>query len=280
MSLIKNKDELLKIKIALEDNFPDSFQLFNIVQLILTEDGIEREVYVNEDFNNKDLAILVFEKIQMPKQDFALFCTKNSLEKLKKIVDEKVDWTKFNQFNGITEERFEMIKRCVPPGFNYYTDGTFFTYHLWPHCQLEDVSKDAEPRKQDESNVCIKPLDSQWISLLTKSWKYHDEGTMKMLKTLVDIGRVFGLFVKDEKEPVAWMLIYGDGFLGMLRTNEKYRNRGFGSLLVETLVEEVKSRGLIPVLCIEDGNDFAMNFYSKRGFKKCLTVYWFFAKPI
>ena len=43
MSLIKNKDELLKIKIALEDNFPDSFQLFNIVQLILTEDGIERE---------------------------------------------------------------------------------------------------------------------------------------------------------------------------------------------------------------------------------------------
>ena len=86
---------------------------------------------------------------------------------------------------------------------------TFFTYHLWPHCQLEDVSKDAEPRKQDESNVCIKPLDSQWISLLTKSWKYHDEGTMKMLKTLVDLGRVFGLFVKDEKEPVAWMLIYG-----------------------------------------------------------------------
>ena len=66
----------------------------------------------------------------------------------------------------------------------------------------------------------------------------------------------------------------------MLRTNEKYRNRGFGSRLVETLVEEVKSRGLIPVLCIENGNDFAKNFYSKRGFKKCSTVYWFFAKPI
>ena len=77
--------------LSLEPNSSFSFPLFLLNVLV--------EVYVNEDFNNKDLAILVFEKIQMPKQDFALFCTKNSLEKLKKIVDEKVDWTKFNQFN-------------------------------------------------------------------------------------------------------------------------------------------------------------------------------------
>ena len=68
-----------------------SFPLFLLNVLV--------KVYVNEDFNNKDLAILVFENVQLPKQDIALFCTQNSLEKLKKIVDEKVDWTKFNQFN-------------------------------------------------------------------------------------------------------------------------------------------------------------------------------------
>ena len=38
----------------------------------------------------------------------------------------------------------------------------------------------------------------------------------------------------------------------MLRTNEKYQNRGYGSLLVKTMVEEVKSRGLIPVVLIEE----------------------------
>ena len=45
---------------------------------------------------------------------------------------------------------------------------------------------------------------------------------------------------------------FRDGELGMLRTNEKYQNRGYGSLLVKTMVEEVKSRGLIPVVLIEE----------------------------
>ena len=76
---------------------------------------------------------------------------------------------------------------------------------------MSKVSKTEDDlrKKQEEKSVCIKNIDSQWVSLLTNSWKFCDEGTMKMLKTLVDIGRVFGLFVKDEKEPVAWMLIYG-----------------------------------------------------------------------
>ena len=65
----------------------------------------------------------------------------------------------------------------------------------------------------------------------------------------------------------------------MLRTNERFQNRGYGSLLVKKLAEEVKSRGLIPALCIEDDNDLAMNFYSKRGFEKESTVYYVSVKP-
>ena len=44
MSLSMSKDDLLKIKSALEFNLPNSLQLYSIVQQILTEDGIEREV--------------------------------------------------------------------------------------------------------------------------------------------------------------------------------------------------------------------------------------------
>ena len=64
MSLIKNKDELLKIKITLEDNFPDSFQLFNIMQLILTEDGIEREEQepLNWDWNDSKRGLKILKR--------------------------------------------------------------------------------------------------------------------------------------------------------------------------------------------------------------------------
>ena len=54
---------------------------------------------------------------------------------------------------------------------------TFFIYHLWPHCQLKDVSRNGLHKKQDKNNVCIKTLESQWIKLLTNSWKYYDEGS-------------------------------------------------------------------------------------------------------
>ena len=54
---------------------------------------------------------------------------------------------------------------------------TFFIYHLWPHCQLKDVSRNGLHKKQDKNNVCIKTLESQWIKLLTNSWKYCDEGS-------------------------------------------------------------------------------------------------------
>ena len=133
---LMSKTELLKIKAALEANLPNSLQLFNIIQQILAGDGIERDVYVNEDFSHKDLAVMVLEKVELPKQVFSVFCTKNSLEKLKKIVDERLDWTKFNQFDvrftfylvfkylkkncyqGVDEEQHKMLKNCVPDGTN------------------------------------------------------------------------------------------------------------------------------------------------------------------
>ena len=95
---LMSKDHLMKIKSALEENLPNSLQLFNILQQILAGDGIERDVFVNEDFSHKDLAVMVLEKAELPKQVFSVFCTENSLEKLKKIVDERVDWKLFALF--------------------------------------------------------------------------------------------------------------------------------------------------------------------------------------
>ena len=54
----------------------------------------------------------------------------------------------------------------------------------------------------------------------------------------------------------------------MLRTNEKYQNRGYGSLLVNTMVEEVKSRGLIPVVLIEGKS--CQEYYLKTIFSSKL----------
>ena len=75
---------------------------------------------------------------------------------------------------------------------------------------MSKVSKTEDDlrKKQEEKSVCIKNLDSHWVSLLTNSWKFCDEGTMKMIRNHVDLGRVFGVFVENELEPVSWMLIY------------------------------------------------------------------------
>ena len=62
--------------------------------------------------------------------------------------------------------------------------------------------------------------------------------------------------------------------MGMLRTKEEFRNMGFGSFLVQKVVEESLKQGISPYVHIEDDNQFSKNFFSKLGFKQREPEVW------
>ena len=54
------------------------------------------------------------------------------------------------------------------------------------------------------------------------------------------------------------------GSLGMLTTTETFRKRGFGSFLVQKVVDEAVKQGVVPYVHIEDDNIQSQNFFKKR----------------
>ena len=64
------------------------------------------------------------------------------------------------------------------------------------------------------------------------------------------------------------------GSLGMLTTTETFRKRGFGSFLVQKVVDEAVKQGVVPYVHIEDDNIQSQEFFKKLGFIKRDTAIW------
>ena len=115
--------------------------------------------------------------------------------------------------------------------------------------------------------------------MLSNTWKFSSAGTQQMISQLTKLNRVFGLFKDQDSEPLAWMLIYSDGSLGMLHTREEERCRGLGSFLMKSVVEEALKLGLVPCVHIEDDNEISKRFFGKYGFQRGDFTQWIFHKP-
>ena len=85
--------DLNKVKCVLENLLPSSIQLYNIIVSMLSGDGVDREVFVNEDLEDKNVAILISNKLESPKIIYSMFCTKNAKKQLELLVKKNVSWT-------------------------------------------------------------------------------------------------------------------------------------------------------------------------------------------
>ena len=59
---LETKQEKEELRNVLECLLPGSVQVFNCVVLELLEDGVERDIFVNNGSSNDNLIVLVFDK--------------------------------------------------------------------------------------------------------------------------------------------------------------------------------------------------------------------------
>ena len=98
-------EKLLNIKKALKRHLPSSIQLYNIIVCELSQDGIDRKVFVNADLDDDNIAIIVINKLECPKNIISLYCTNNCTEQLRTLVKENVSWGVNYEFE-VTHQRF------------------------------------------------------------------------------------------------------------------------------------------------------------------------------
>ena len=90
--------KLKKIKNVLEKLLPRTIQVYNLVALELSGDGIEREIIVNDDISENRIAILANNKLESPKNVFTMFCTDNCKDILKGFLEKSIDWSVKTEF--------------------------------------------------------------------------------------------------------------------------------------------------------------------------------------
>lgn len=84
----------------------------------------------------------------------------------------------------------------------------------------------------------------------------------------IDMTQVEGFYVKEDGGLIGLItyLVYGDT-LEITSLNSLQENRGIGSQLLETVVEEAQKRGCRRVVLITTNDNIrAIQFYQKRGF--------------
>lgn len=84
----------------------------------------------------------------------------------------------------------------------------------------------------------------------------------------IDMTQVEGFYVKEDSDLIGLItyLVYGDT-LEITSLNSLRENRGIGTQLLETVVEEAQKRGCRRVVLITTNDNIrAIQFYQKRGF--------------
>uniref|UniRef100_A0AAY4E7W7 Glycine N-acyltransferase-like protein n=1 Tax=Denticeps clupeoides TaxID=299321 RepID=A0AAY4E7W7_9TELE len=105
------------------------------------------------------------------------------------------------------------------------------------------------------STLVLSPLNESHVAIVNRTWK----------------------FGQDEHSPVAWVLTYANGALGMLYTLPEHRGKGYAKVLISTLSRQLHAQGH-PVFCfIERENKLSYRIFKGLGFTEepSYTVAWF-----
>ena len=96
-------EKLSKINNAVKRHLQKSIQLYNIIVCEMSGDGIERKVFVNEDLDDDNIALVVINKLECPKNIISLYCTDNCTEQLRTLIKENVSWGADNEFEVVND---------------------------------------------------------------------------------------------------------------------------------------------------------------------------------
>ena len=107
----------------------------------------------------------------------------------------------------------------------------------------------------------MQPEHAEFIS------EFCDEMRAKMVKYFVKNCPSVGVFLKsDPTHPVSWSLLSNYGYIRNLYTLEEHRGKGYGKIVVLSLMEQILEAGFVPAVGIEEENVVSAKLFTELGF--------------
>lgn len=130
-----------------------------------------------------------------------------------------------------------------------------------------------EPVETGPAELSIQPLTPGHLDMVYKH--YHDDVDYDYLKRRLELGAIYGGFLKGELCGFAGS--HEEGSIGILKVLEKYRRRGFAYALEAYMVNLFLERGDIPFAQVKPENEASIRLHKKLGFDiSAESLYWLF----
>ncbi|KAL3268354.1 hypothetical protein HHI36_007470 [Cryptolaemus montrouzieri] len=119
----------------------------------------------------------------------------------------------------------------------------------------------------------IKKLTKEHVGRINDLWPHKYENSDKAIAVYIEYNGGYGLFSKDN-ELMSWALQGPLGHINLLQTEEKYKGKGYGSIMVQAMAKKIAEDGYIPVATVIVHNTPSVNLFNKLGFKIIAKSYF------
>jgi len=126
-------------------------------------------------------------------------------------------------------------------------------------CSILKINKSKDKQIFIDTFRTSKPLSESYFTALEKSFSFEEEYLANHYLTIYNSTPV-GVATVLSKDNIAG--IYGVG------TYMKYRNKGFGTKLMKTIIKELLEQNINNIFLITKKNSYAEKYYTKIGFEE------------
>ena len=124
------------------------------------------------------------------------------------------------------------------------------------------------------SNVKLRSLTQKDAELVNSRWQYRSNSSLPVVREMVGSKRSIGLEVDGKL--ISWACQNLDGPMGMLWTEEEYRRKGYGDLVIAEMMKvgNENNRAQPWLAFIVDGNAASKSLFQKLKWERVADADW------
>ncbi len=119
----------------------------------------------------------------------------------------------------------------------------------------------------------ISPLSLKDVPHVYESSFYKALTSPAYIRERIQRGPSAGVY--ESGELVAWAMTHDDASIGVMNVLEPYRRKRYAYDLTVYLIEQVRARGKIPYVHVEETNSTSLDLAHKVGFREDRRLHWF-----
>ncbi|XP_023295486.2 uncharacterized protein LOC111678380 [Lucilia cuprina] len=185
-----------------------------------------------------------------------------------------LDWSKGFKVSSFLEcHRTAVLNTVESKKLNLEYDSLTLMYYL-PNAEAKNLDLSCP------KGFIIKPLTSaKDAELINSLWPNRHEGSLFLIKRLIDWNINMGIYVETTNELVAWCLRLQGGFLGALQVKEEYKRLGLGAAVTRATSHRIAEDGDDVMALVNKDNIPSRRTFEKLNFKVTEQCYWLRSLP-